>query len=222
MLNRILNITAGSDFNKAAKPIRSSRQGKVLSYANYDGHDSIAISPAYSFLLRHKWNVKELNVLEDKVYINFFLSEFEFITSVFLKQINQLANLEYTVIKDVNIDGKKYDLAVDFLVNIAKTEYNEEALNTNFTELTVFFEKLLHLKINPGINSADKKLIYGLLEEYGADIQEEFNSVNNCLFIFIEKYFNFKINGWPNNIKTNGSVFVTNVRPLAPKIEKEI
>ncbi len=214
MLNRIINISAGSDFKNSTKPYKSFKFDRANAYHTYDGHDSIAISPAYNFLLKHNWKIKELTIEGDKLYINFFISDFEFATTIPLKQINQLTNIEYTVFKEKEIDDNKYRIAVDFLVNLVNINYSDIEYIYNLAKIEIFFNRLMHLKLNGELSSSERKVLDGLLEGLGPGIQEEFNAINNSLFIFIEKYFDFKITGWNKKVNINDSVFLTKIRPI--------
>lgn len=218
MLNRISNITAGSDFKSSAKQSQSLKNGKTPIYHIYDGHDSINISPAYNFLIRHNWKIKELNIEDEKVFISFTLSGFDFSTTIPLKQINQLTNIEYTVTREKEIEGSKYKVSADFLVNLSKINYNEDEYQFLLTKLDAFFSRLMFLKLKGELTSSERKVIEGLLEGLSRGIQEEFDSINNGLFIFIEKYFNIKINGWSNKTFNNNSVIVTKIRPFTQNL----
>jgi hypothetical protein len=214
MLNRIVNISAGSDFKSATKPYRGAKYDRAQAYHIYDGHDSIAISPAYNFLLKHNWKIKEMNIEDDKLFINFFITDFEFITNISLKQINQLTNIEYTVIKEKEFEDVLSKIAVDFIVNLSNINYNEVDYIYNLSKIEIFFNRLMHLKLKGELSSSERKVLDGLLEGLAQGIQDEFNVINNSLFIFIEKYFDFKISGGNNKININNSVFLTKIRPV--------
>lgn len=214
MLNRIPNITAGSDFKSAAKQSKSVKYGRTPIYHVYDGHDSINISPAYNFLVKHNWKIKELNIEDEKVYIHFILSGFDFSTTIPLRQINQLADIEYAVTKEKEINGVMNKVTADFLVNLSKINYNENEYQFALTKLDSFFNRLIGIKDEVDIASLDRLLIDRLLEGLAKGIQDEFDSINNGLFIFVEKYFNIKISGWSNKAFNNSFIIVTRIRPF--------
>lgn len=218
MLNRISNITAGSDFKSAAKQSKSMKYGRTPIYHIYDGHDSIDISPAYNFLVKHNWKIKELNIEDEKVYIHFILSGFDFSATIPLRQINQLADIEYTVSKEKEINGVLNKVSADFLVNLSKIDYNESEYQFGLNKLDDFFNRLIAIKDEVDLTSLDRLVIDRLLEGLTRGIQEEFDSVNNGLFIFIEKYFNIKISGWSSKAFNNGFIIVTRIRPFVQNL----
>jgi hypothetical protein len=214
MLNRIANITAGSDFKSSAKQNNSIKYGKAPIYHIYDGHDSINISPAYNFLTRHNWKIKELNIEDEKVHICFTLSGFDFTTIISLKQINQLTEIEYTVSREKDNVDIKNKVTVDFLVNLSKINYNEDEFQFTLPKLDVFFDRLVSIKGETDVSSLDRKIADKLIEGLARGIQDEFDSINNGLFIFVEKYFNVKISGWNNKAFNNSFVIVTKISPF--------
>lgn len=212
MLNRIVNISAGSDFKSASKPFRGAKFDRTNASQGYRP-DSIAISPAYNFLAKHNWKIKELIMEGEKLHISFFLSGFEFLTVIPLKQINQLPSIEYTVIKEKEIDKAKRRIAAEFIVNIAEINYGREEFNFNLVKMEAFFNRLIHLRLNGELGPAERKSLDELLEGLAEGMQEEFNEINNGIFIFIEKYFNFKITIGAKKVNINNPVFLVKVRP---------
>lgn len=214
MLNRIGNISAGSDFKSSVKPQKSARYDRTQAYHAFDGHDSIAISPAYNFLLKHNWKIKEMSVEEDKLFLDFSISDFEFTTTISLKQINQLSTIEYIILREKEVDFERTKIAAEFIVNLTEIDYNKLEYSYNLSKLDIFFNRLMHLNLKGELNSSDRRVLDGLLEGLAQGIQEEFNAINNSLFIFIEKYFDIKISGWNKKINITDSVFLTKIRPI--------
>jgi len=212
MLNGILNITAGSDFKNAGKPVRNYKAGKSSIYQFYEGQDSINISPAYNYLAKHKWKVKELNLEDEKLLLSFEAGGFDFSVNVPLKQMNNLTSLEYSVLREKNGDDSVTRVVVHFLVNLVAIDYNENQHGANLSNLETFFNRLFYLKLNGELAPSERKVIDSLLEGLSENIQNEFNSINNGVFIFIEKYFNNKISGLSSKHYGNDKVFVTKIR----------
>lgn len=218
MLNRIINIAAGFDFKGAAKQPKNLKYGKGHIYHMYDGHDSINISPAYNFLMKHNWKILDLNVEDEKLFIGFIVSGFEFNTVIHLKQINQLTDIEYNVAKEKEIDGVKFKMSVDLIVNLSRINYDEVSQRFDMTNLESFFNRLVFLKLKGELTSADRKAIDGLLEGLAVGMQNEFDSINNGLFIFIEKYFSYKISSPAGRAVTSNSVFVMKIHPFVQNL----
>lgn len=218
MLNGILNITAGSDFKNAARPGRSFKLGKTNVYHIYDGQDTINISPAYNYLAKHKWKVKELNLEDEKLLFSFELGGFSFSVSVPLKQLNQLTNVEYTVLGEKEGDETITNVVVHFLVHLFPIDHNEKQHGEVLTNLITFFNRLYYLKLNGEIAPSERKVIDSLLEGLPEKLQKEFNSINNGLFIFIEKYFNYKISGLSNKAIGNEKVYITKIRSFTQEL----
>jgi len=218
MLNGIANITAGSDFKGAAKKDNTAKPGRTVVYQMYDSHDSISISPAYSFLNRHNWKIKDITLEDEKLSITFTIAGYEFSTTIPLRQINQITDLEYTIVKKKDIDGIAYSVKVDFLVNLDRINYDEAGFTCSLSNMEIFFNRLIHLKMRDGLSLTERRVIEGMLEGLGPGLQSEFDLINNGLFIFIDKYFKIKINNNGNKANYINSVFVTRIRTFTESL----
>lgn len=218
MLNGIINIAAGSDFKNASKPDRNLKNNRLASYHMYEGQDSISISPAYGYLSKHKWKVNELNVEDEKLSMSFSLQGFEFSVVIPLRQMNQLTNIEYSVLAEKLEEGVSRRVAVNFLVNISKINYEEKQHGASLKNLEAFFNRLFYLNLKGEIGLNERKVIESILEGFAESIQSEFDSINNGLFIFVEKYFKLKLSGFNSKPQSNDKVFVTKIRSFTVEL----
>ncbi len=212
MLNGIINIAAGSDFKNASKPDRNLKNNRLATYQMYEGQDSISISPAYGYLAKHKWKVKELNVEDEKLSMSFTLQGFEFSVVIPLAQLTKLTGVEYKVLAEKIEDGISRRVVANFLVNVSKINYEEKQHGSNFKNIQTFFNRIFHLNLKGEIGPNERKVIDSILEGLAENIQTEFDSINNGLFIFIEKYFKLKLSGLDSKPVTEEKVFVTRIR----------
>jgi hypothetical protein len=84
----------------------------------------------------------------------------------------------------------------------------------SLAKMEIFFNRIMHLRLKGKLGQSERNILDGLLEGLSQGIQEEFNSINNTLFVFIEKYFDFKITGWNKKVNINNTVFVSQIQAI--------
>ena len=201
MLNKIINISAGSDFKKSNG---SGNQNKFLRrnpYSSFQFHDSIIFSPALQYLTNIQWRLKEISHLsKGKLAISFITSDIEFQTVVDLPNIDSLKTLDYKVIKENSQADDDDPMLVEVEVRIEGI--NEEVLPQAVTldKLENLFKRLFAFKIENQLNKTNSVMLTELIGDLLEDLKKEFDHVNNHLFNFIEKLTESKISA---NIRTD-------------------
>ncbi len=195
MLNKIDNISAGSEYGKAGKS-----PGYIGNFASaythrVDYHDSVNISPALQFLNQVHWRLKEFkHVANEKLLLCFLVSDIEFQTTIDLINLDQLKFLNYHLIKEFNSNDESKKIISDLSVKISDIHYDKEPMLINFSALNVFLQKILELRINRELTRSDKFVFDDLVKGLTTGMKTEFFQLNNQIFIFVDKLVGIKIN----------------------------
>ncbi len=194
MLNKIDNISAGSEYGKTGRPT-----GYVGNFASaythrVDYHDSVNISPALKFLNQVRWRLKEFKHVEnEKILLSFIISDVEFRTSVDLINIEQLKYLNYHTIKDFALTSEHKIISSDYSAKIIEVNYDNEPELINFSALNVFFQRVLEMRINRELTRNDKFILDELVNGLTTGLKAEFIQLNSQILIFVNKLIGIKI-----------------------------
>ena len=194
MLDKISNISAGSEYSRSAKS--NSFNGIIGAAYNkkVDAHDSVNISPALKYLTEVNWKLKEFkHVINEKLYLTFLVSDIEFQTTIDLVNLSGLASLEYRVIKEKKGNNWKSRTYMDLAAALDKIQYDENPFLINFSALNVLFQRIFDLNVFNEITQNDRYMIEELLRDIKFGINDEFNYLNSFLFTFIDKLIGIKI-----------------------------
>lgn len=188
MLNKIDNISPGSEYSKANRPSGFSG-GLAAAYVRQSYiHDSANISPALQFLNLISWRLKEFkHIAKEKLFLDFILSDIEFQTTIDLVTIETADNINYHVLKDGNQSNFNSHIFSDLSVKIENINYDKEPELMNLSALNVFFQRIFNQRIYRELTQADKYIIDEFINGISAGIREEFNYLNHHLFIFLDK-----------------------------------
>ncbi len=188
MLDKINNISAGSDFTKA---VHTSSFGSILSSSythKVDAHDFADISPAFKFLNSINWKLKEFKHVEnEKLFLGFIISDIEFHTAISLVNFEKIDMLGFNISKENKEGNKSAKIITDLSVKVDGINYNREPSLINFSAFNVFFQRIFDLNVYREITREDKYLMDMLLEGIFFGIKEEFHHLNNLIFIFVDK-----------------------------------
>jgi hypothetical protein len=196
MLSKIDNISPGSEYSKASKP--SGFAATIASaYVRSAGlHDTINFSPALQFLNLVRWRLKAFkHVTNDKLFLDFVLSDIEFQTTIDLVNIESQAFLDYFLIKEGQESNSSKKIFSDFSVNIGRINYEQEPILINLSALNIFCQRIFEQRINREVTANDKYIMNEFVRGITGGIKDEFNHLNNHLFIFLEKLENIRIDG---------------------------
>lgn len=188
MLNKIDNISPGSEYSKASRP--SGFTGNLASaYVRQSYvHDSVNISPALQFLNLVRWRLKEFkHIAKEKLFLDFMLSDIEFQTTIDLVTIERANDLSYHIIKEGNETNYNSKIISDMLVKIENIQYDKEPELINLSALNVFFQRVFNQRIYRELTQSDKYIIDELVNGISTGMKDEFEYLNNQLFIFLEK-----------------------------------
>ncbi len=194
MLNKIDNISAGSEYGKTSRSA-----GYIGNFASaythrVDNHDSVNISPALQFLNQVHWRLKEFKHVEnEKLFLSFIVSDVEFQTSVDLINFEQLKYLNYHTIKNFKISTEPKSILFDYSAKIYEVRYDNEPELINFSALNVFFQRVFDLRINRELTRNDKFILDDLVNGLTTGLKTEFVQLNNQIFIFVNKLVGIKI-----------------------------
>lgn len=194
MLERILNI--GPD-------IPRKENGKMSSYERYVrkpqiskmfGNDSIIFSPAAIFLSKINWLPKDITILsEEKLFIHFFLGDYEFSTlvdfNVFYKEPEQAINV-YKQYIDRN-ERKKSLIKVIFKKQ--KISILEDVEKISLRALDTLYERIIDLHIKREMDGHNIYVINRLLESIDKELHKEFDYIFATVLTFIDKLGKFKV-----------------------------
>lgn len=194
MLNKIDNISPGSEYSKASRP--SGFAGGIASaYVRQSYvHDSVDISPALQFLNVVRWRLKAFkHVAKEKLFLDFILSDIEFQTTIDLVSIERADELNYHIIKEGNESNFNNKIISDLSVKIENIQYDNEPVLKNLSALNVFFQRVFIQRIYRELTPNDKYIIDEMVSGISTGMKDEFEYLNNQLFIFLEKLEGIKI-----------------------------
>jgi hypothetical protein len=194
MLNKIDNISPGTEYSKAGRP--SGFAGGITSaYVRQSYiHDSVNISPAVQFLNLVHWRLKEFkHVAKEKLFLDFILSDIEFQTTIDLVSVERADELNYHIIKDGNETYFNNKIISDMAVKIENIEYGREPVSLNLSALNVLFQRIFIQRVYRELTPNDNYILDELFNGISTSIKEEFEYLNNQLFIFLEKLEGIRI-----------------------------
>jgi len=193
MLNKIDNISAGSEFSKSTKPAGPGINAASVNSRRADVHDSVNISPALLFLNQVNWRLKEFKHSgNEKLYLNFIVSNIEFFTKIDLVNLTKAESLNYNLLKEENTINSRVKIYTDISSGLKEIRYDMEPYLINFSALNVFFRRVMEMKIYRELTRGDSYIFNDLLNGITNGIQNEFEQLNNQVFVFIYKLINIK------------------------------
>ncbi|MHB1687358.1 MAG: hypothetical protein ACYCVH_08285 [Ignavibacteriaceae bacterium] len=194
MLNKIDNISAGSDYNKASKTANSGNLLNINFARRLDLHDKVDFSPSLKFVNQINWKLKEFkHIVNDKLFLDFVVSNIEFKTTIDLANFNKLEILNYLVIKEVDKDNVRKKIIADISSYIGKINYNQDPLLIKFLSLNLFFRRVEESNLSGDITVRDKFVLENFVNDIINGIMKEFDLLNNQIFIFLDKLANLKL-----------------------------
>ena len=208
MLNRIINIAAGSEYKNSSRSSKFSYDKKASLYKNVDFHDSINISPAVHYFTKYNWKLKEL--IRDgsgKIRINFSIEDFDFSVVVDLADVKTVHHLDYEIAKIFEDDIRTKVMYVEILVGCEKPHYEESPSVFSLTEVRKFFDRLITLNIGGELSRNDTTIMNRLTDGFDSGLKKEFDQLNNRLLIFIEKYSDVKFSAGIESDESSGDQF---------------
>lgn len=194
MLERILNISAGSDYkNSTSKSGHYHRSSQFLTTLQSSLSDTISLSPATAFLSSVHWHLKKLSNEKEKYVIVFDFDGFEFTANFGQPDILVSHSIDYEVRKKIERIARTYDAYMQIACAISD-QREKPGSRVSLPELNLFVQDLSELEeLTYSLNAETievKKKFYQRNEL----LQTEFNYLNSCLVEFLEKYLSIKYN----------------------------
>ncbi|MEW6702263.1 MAG: hypothetical protein AB1298_06045, partial [Bacteroidota bacterium] len=194
MLEKIVNITAGSDYKQSSRPNRQTQAARYLSSYSSAANDSISFSPATALLHNLHWKLKRLKNDKEHFQITFEIDGFEFSTQIWQSEIINNKQLDY----DIRRIAESYMNNIEIYLKIAAAinENGSEKIEVkyNLPALGKLTSGLVSLTTDYSSLSADNYKVSKMFSEFENDLRTEFEYLNNCLFSFVEKYSGLIIN----------------------------
>ncbi|KAF0151683.1 MAG: hypothetical protein FD143_1816 [Ignavibacteria bacterium] len=211
MLERILNISAGSDYKSSTSKSGSyHRTSQFLTTLQSSLSDSISLSPATAFLSSVHWRLKKINFEKEKYIITFEFDGFEFTAYLGQPDILITHSIEYEVKRKVEHYTKLYEASLQIISSVSEQK-EKPGSRIAMPELFLFVIELLDLEdLTYSLNSENaevKKIFY----QKSNMLQTEFNYLNSCLVAFLEKYLSIKYNFTASALSKNESLLLRKV-----------
>lgn len=193
MLERIINITPGSDYNHSAK---NPKLGKKFSlYAAFQSDtsaDSIHISPATAFLANIRWKLKKFANDQERINLVFEFDGFEFLTHFSVRELIQIRRIEYDVKKSMENLGNL--VKVSSRISAPLNEFMElDVVVEHMRYLSEFYTRLLKSGLRIPSVVSDTTMLGNMAVDIKNELSDEFSYINSCLLHFVEKYSSQRI-----------------------------
>lgn len=188
MLDKILNITPGSDFNQS--PVKKGKGDYFLSRiaAHSDVHDSLSYSPAWRYITQLNWRINGAKLLKDnKFYISFIVGETEFNTLLDLNDLSSSSVFVYEITRKKVINNNETGV----LIELEKKTYSvaDAGVIYELKNLNRLFERVWNMDLKHELS--DKEMyLNSLLEDNIKGISAEINFITVSLVSFVEKLLN--------------------------------
>ncbi|MFO7445057.1 MAG: hypothetical protein R6W90_01765 [Ignavibacteriaceae bacterium] len=185
MLDKILNITPGSDYKNSQLKKGNKNFAFSRSIASADTHDSFSLSPAWTYMSQLNWQILGLKMLKDeKLTINFIVNDIEFRIVVDLNELNNSSTFVYELLqKKAYNEIEKYTLLI-----LEKKCYSNEKTSSvsELKNISRLFERVWDLNLNNELNDGEFDLNTLLSDGY-EDVDTEINYITISLITFLEK-----------------------------------
>ncbi|PKL82168.1 MAG: hypothetical protein CVV24_11455 [Ignavibacteriae bacterium HGW-Ignavibacteriae-3] len=194
MLEKIVNISAGSDYKHASKPGKYIKIAHYLSEYHPTGNDSISLSPATGFLSILGWKLKKIKSNKDIIQVGFTFDSLDFSTDLNPNDINQLHRLEYIIRFLLGNHEGSSELIAKFTSVVDPDRQDGNQIKVDLPEMKGFFD-FLHTSYGYKSDlSAETYEVRKLFSEAQFKLADEFNYLNKNIIVFVEKYLSTKIN----------------------------
>ena len=216
MLEKIVNISAGSDYKQSSKP---GARSKVLHYLNEyhpTGNDSISLSPATAYLSIIGWKLKKIKIEKEKIHIGFFFDNMDFSTTINPGEISQLPPIEYLIKYSVETFASILELNAKIISPVSSGISESEQVKIQFPAIRKFFDLAGTFYGSKTLISSDDYEVQHLFSEMGYSLLSEFLYMNKSLITFLEKFLSIKINTLNNGVKTDDGLTLKFLQIIKP------
>ncbi len=193
MLEKIVNITPGSDYKQASKPARYSNISNFASVLNSSLNDSISLSPATAFLSSVNWKLRKLQNDKDRVLIVFEFDGFEFLTQIHLSDLSRLSIFDFDIKKHLENYSNKTEVYMKIISPIDQKLRENIDPKFNLPALNQFIDEIVAISSFRYSISEDNAEVKEIFYEHENNIRAEFNYIGECLKNFLEKFLSVKL-----------------------------
>ncbi|MFA7228639.1 MAG: hypothetical protein WC061_06340 [Melioribacteraceae bacterium] len=194
MLEKIVNISAGSDYKQSSKPGRYSKVSRYISEYHPAGNDSISLSPATGFLSILGWKLKKIRSDKELIQVEFTFDDLDFSTTLNPNEFYQLHRFEYIIkyLLGNYLGSSELTVRIASFLDADISENNR--VKVNLPEIKNFLE-LIYSSLGHKSNlSSDLFEVQKTFSESESRLISEFNYINKNLIGFLEKYLSTKMN----------------------------
>lgn len=197
MLEKIVNISASSDYKNHAKTGKQGAKSNSSPNAHFSLNDSISFSPAVVFMTNHYWKLNFIDKENEKTVIDFELDGTRFVIKVSEIDLVKSQNLEYLVTRNIEAKGTKYSVQVRFVSFVSPYTAKLEPKPT-LPAINNFLIGLMEIHSYIYQLSENHALVQESFTDREESLQPEFEYLNSCIINFLETYlstkFNFQMN----------------------------
>lgn len=194
MLERIVNISAGSDYkNSATKPGKYNRSSQFLHTLSASMSDSISLSPAVSYLNSMNWKLKKINKERENLIITFEFDGFEFTANIGYPEFALNNRVEYLIKKVIESISEKIELNINLETPPLISELPNEISKVQLYHFNLFVNDLIELNQSVYELNHDNYEVQKLFRTKEKYLRKEFDNMNKNLFHFVEKFLSIKL-----------------------------
>lgn len=215
MLDKILNITPGSDYNNS--PSKKRQRGFLDSKTafNHDINDSVSFSSAWQFLRNLNWNLSNLKLHADEGFeLYFFVNNIEFRIKVDFTELYRKPFSIHLLQKRI-ISGSAKQIIIT--VEKAAHDYPEELSIPEFKAVETLLNRVWNLELYNELND-DEFNLNDLLDEIFEEAETEINFLVQSVVKLGEKLFDKSYSFIPNGEYELSSLKVKKVKIINAEI----
>ncbi len=209
MLEKIINITPGSDFKNSSRPSKYSKTSQFMHAFQTSIGDSVSLSPATSYLSSINWRLKKFVNEKDKITITFEFDSIEFTVNINQNDLLSITSFEYDVKKIFELFSSRYEFLAR--VNSHYSNQNSSGKLITLPTLNQFIKDVADLASFMDTVTIDNQEVQKIIFKIEDALKSEFNYLDRCLITFFQKYLSLKIN--------HQSLANTGSTPLLKKVQ---
>lgn len=192
MLEKIVNISASSDYKNPTKTGKQFSKSGVLRSAYTSLSDSILFSPAVTFMTSHHWKLNRIDKENDKVIIDFELDGIRILLMINENDLIRQQDLEYRLTKNIELLRRKISIYANFISFISADMIRRVDLQVTLPHLNNFFKKLTEASEYVYQLSENHIFVQETFEQDAEPLKSEFEYLNSCVVNFLEMYLSKK------------------------------
>lgn len=206
MLEKIVNISAGSDYKQSSKPGGHSKVSRYIGEYHAGGNDSISLSPATGYLSILGWKLKKISSNKESIQIEFSFDDMNFSVSINTGDIYQLKRFEYIIKYLLGNFGSSAEINVKISSFVDPEIPENSFVKVHLPEIKHFLDHLYSACGHKSSLSSDTFEVQKIFVETENRLAAEFNYINRSLINFLEKFLSTKINCKNGNSKNENKL----------------